>query len=214
MAQIADFVASITLKQSYRHQGFTAEEAEFRFPMDTEAAVNALEVRVGDRVITGRVLEKAAAKAEYSAAVAAGHGAYLVEESALSTDVFVAKCEWPHEWNTNLVVILRFTSPLLRVCVCVCAVGNVLPGQTLEVTVSYVSEVRLDGDELRFSLPVGIGSRYLATPTGNINMPPAAAVNIREDASLYGIKMSNYPMIVDLNVRAVLLLYLLLLLLC
>ena len=90
--QISDVLAQVTLHQSFLHTGGERQAAEYRFPVDPDAAVSALEVRTGGRVIRGAVKEKQAAHAEYNAAVAAGHGAYLVQESVASRDVFVMKC--------------------------------------------------------------------------------------------------------------------------
>ena len=61
--------------------------------------VNRLLVTVDDRVIEGCVMEKEAAKETYDAAIRSGAGAVLVEQSAVSKDVFKA------------------------------SVGNILPGQ-------------------------------------------------------------------------------------
>ena len=83
----------MTLRQQYRFSGSVATEATFAFPLDPEAAVHALEVHMDGKVVKGCVREKQAARSEYRAAVSAGHGAVLVEESDASTDVFIAKCE-------------------------------------------------------------------------------------------------------------------------
>lgn len=152
MGQVLDTLVSVSLRQTYQYDGTGPVQAVYRFPMDADAAVNGLRVRVGDRVIDGVVREKAEAKAAYTAAVAAGHGAYLVEESAASADVFVI------------------------------SVGNLLPGETVDVEVSYVATLKREGSEVRFYVPTGIAPRYMATPLGNLNenMLPAGRTGTLE----------------------------------
>jgi hypothetical protein len=92
--KIVDFLSHVTLCQRYLSMEKNPVKAVFRFPMSASAAVNRLVVTVGDRVVEGRVMEKSEARAKYDSAVRAGAGAYLVDESAESRDVFVASGEW------------------------------------------------------------------------------------------------------------------------
>ena len=119
--QVLDFLSHVTLCQRYQNTDDAPIECVYTFPMDAKAAVNRLLVTVGDRVIEGCVMETAAARETYDAAVSAGAGAYLVEQSKDSSDVFRA------------------------------SVGNLLPGEVVDVRISYVSEVSLEGEFPAFS---------------------------------------------------------------
>ena len=52
------------------------------FPLDDHAAVCGFEAFINDKHVIGVVKEKEEAKQEYRQAVAAGHGAYLMNEEA------------------------------------------------------------------------------------------------------------------------------------
>ena len=131
--QVLDFLTHVTICQRYTNTFPSALECKYVFPMDAGAAVNRLVITIDDRVIEGCVMERAAAKDTYTAAMRAGDGAVLLEQSTDSVDVFEA------------------------------SVGNVLPGQTVEVRISYVSEVALAGSDLRFVLPTTVAPRYTAS---------------------------------------------------
>ena len=70
--QVLDFLSHVTLCQRYQNTDDTPIECVYTFPMDAKAAVNRLLVTVGDRVIEGCVMETAAARETYDAAVSAG----------------------------------------------------------------------------------------------------------------------------------------------
>ena len=55
-------------------------EAKYLFPGSTRAAVNGMNVRVGDRLITAQIREKRQAQVEYNAAKAEGKTAALLEQ--------------------------------------------------------------------------------------------------------------------------------------
>jgi hypothetical protein len=44
-------------------------------------------------------------------------------------------------------------------------VGVVLPGQVVNVSIVYVTDVAVEGENLRFVVPTSVGPRYSALPT-------------------------------------------------
>ena len=85
------------------------------------------------------------------------------------------------------------------------AVGNVLPGQAVDVLVSYVTELRVEGDALRLVLPVGIGPRYVNTPVGAWTAAEFEASGLAgrlpTDLLAYGCSRSAYYFTVNVEVR-------------
>lgn len=58
-------------------------EAKYVCPLDEMAAVCGFEAFINGKHIVGEVKEKEQARKEYKEAVAAGHGAYLMDEGAI-----------------------------------------------------------------------------------------------------------------------------------
>ncbi|MEN9262275.1 MAG: VIT domain-containing protein, partial [Thermostichus sp. HHBFW_bins_43] len=77
---IRDVGAWVTVAQHFQNVEEQPIEAVYSFPLPEGAAICGFEVRLGERVITGRVEEKETAFAQYDEAIQEGHGAYLVDE--------------------------------------------------------------------------------------------------------------------------------------
>ena len=77
---ISGVIADVTIVQTYRNQGSRPIEAKYIFPGSTRAAVYAMNVRIGERLITARVREKGQARVEYETARNEGRIAALLEE--------------------------------------------------------------------------------------------------------------------------------------
>ncbi len=75
---IAGPVAEVAVTQAYRNDGDRPIEAIYLFPASTGAAVHALTLKVGDRVIEAEIREAEQAKAEYDAARHEGKTASLL----------------------------------------------------------------------------------------------------------------------------------------
>lgn len=78
--RITGVIADVTVTQHYRNEGQRAIEARYVFPGSTQAAVHAMTVRLGDRVLTARIKEKQAARIEYEAAKQEGKTSALLEQ--------------------------------------------------------------------------------------------------------------------------------------
>ncbi len=79
-ATIAGVIADVRLTQVYRNEGSTPIDARYVFPVSTRAAVYALRLRVGDRVVDARIREKQQARREFDQARREGRSASLLEQ--------------------------------------------------------------------------------------------------------------------------------------
>ena len=77
---ITGVIADVTVTQHYRNEGQRAIEAKYVFPGSTKAAVNGLNVRLVDRLITAQIREKQQAQIEYDTAKKEGKTAALLEQ--------------------------------------------------------------------------------------------------------------------------------------
>ncbi|XP_037012851.2 protein mono-ADP-ribosyltransferase PARP4 [Artibeus jamaicensis] len=84
--KIIDFVAQVTVFQTYTNQSNVPIEAKYIFPLDDKAAVCGFEAFINGKHIVGEIKEKDAAHQEYREAISQGHGAYLMDQDV--PDVF------------------------------------------------------------------------------------------------------------------------------
>jgi len=73
-------IVRAVVKQRFRNPGDAWAEAVYAFPLPEDAAVDRLQMRVGERIIEGRIEEKEAARKAYEAAASMGKRAGLVEQ--------------------------------------------------------------------------------------------------------------------------------------
>jgi Ca-activated chloride channel family protein len=78
--RIAGVIADVAVTQHYRNEGQRAIEARYVFPGSTQAAVYAMTVRLGDRLLTARIKEKQQARIEYDSAKKQGRTSALLEQ--------------------------------------------------------------------------------------------------------------------------------------
>jgi Ca-activated chloride channel family protein len=79
-ASIAGVIADVRVTQVYRNEGSTPIDARYVFPASTRAAVHALRLRVGDRVVDAQIREKQQARREFDEARREGKSASLLEQ--------------------------------------------------------------------------------------------------------------------------------------
>ena len=79
-ASINGFIASVQLSQVYRNEGNQPINATYIFPGSTRAAVNAMTMTIGERVIVAKVREKKEAKMIFEAAKNSGKSASLLSQ--------------------------------------------------------------------------------------------------------------------------------------
>ncbi len=92
-ADINGLVARVEVQQRFRNGSRGWSEAIYRFPLPAGAAVDRLQVQVGDRIIEGEIQERAAARRQYQQARSQGVIAALVEQQR------------PNEFETRLANI-------------------------------------------------------------------------------------------------------------
>lgn len=78
---ITGVIADVEIKQVYVNSGKNTLEAIYTFPMSTKAAVYAMKMTVGDRIIHAEIEEKKKAREDYERAKSEGKRASLLEQS-------------------------------------------------------------------------------------------------------------------------------------
>jgi len=124
-AAVIDLIAEVTLFQEYENTGDASIEAKYVFPLQRGSAVCGFEAFINAKHVVGRVKEKEEARREYKAA---GHGAYLMDESEEAPDVFTV------------------------------SVGNLPPKTRVVVKIVYVMELQVDAarNAIEFVIPSSV----------------------------------------------------------
>lgn len=77
---ISGLLARATLTQRFRNDSAEWREAEYLLPLPQDAAVNKLELQIGERLVLGEIRERNEARKVYAAARKAGKRAALLEQ--------------------------------------------------------------------------------------------------------------------------------------
>lgn len=77
---VSGVIAHVNVTQTYKNEGKNPLEAVYVFPMSTRAAVFAMRMTIGERVIDAEIEKKAAARKLYEQAKAQGKSASLLEQ--------------------------------------------------------------------------------------------------------------------------------------
>ncbi len=77
---IAGVIADVTVTQHYRNEGQRPIEARYVFPGSTSAAIYAMNVRLGERLLVAKIREKQQARIEYETAKKEGKTSALLEQ--------------------------------------------------------------------------------------------------------------------------------------
>lgn len=72
-------LASITVRQTFVNPTNVPMNARYLFPLNKDAAVHAMQMRVGDELISAKIAKRAKARATYEKAKAKGKAAALLE---------------------------------------------------------------------------------------------------------------------------------------
>ena len=78
---IAGVIADVMVKQVYVNSGKNTLEAIYTFPLSTKAAVYAMQMTIGSRIITAKIEEKQKARTDYENAKKEGKRTSLLEQS-------------------------------------------------------------------------------------------------------------------------------------
>jgi Ca-activated chloride channel family protein len=107
---VSGMIAEVRLTQVYRNEGATPIEARYVFPASTRAAVHALRLRIGSRVIDAEVREKRKARAEYQQARREGRSAALLEQQRPNVFSMAIAHVMPGD---EIVADLRYTETIV-----------------------------------------------------------------------------------------------------
>ncbi|HTJ50442.1 MAG TPA: VIT domain-containing protein [Cyclobacteriaceae bacterium] len=77
---ITGVMADVIITQEYKNEGTSPLEAIYMFPASSQAAIYAMEMKVGDRKIIARIEEKQKAREQYNQAKAEGKRTSLLEQ--------------------------------------------------------------------------------------------------------------------------------------
>lgn len=127
-AHLSGVIAEVEVTQTYQNTGAEPLEAIYVFPASTRAAVHAMTMKIGERLIRAEVQERERAKATYDAAKAEGKSASLLEQQR------------PNVFQTS--------------------VANILPGDTVEVQLSYTELLTATERVYEWVFPTVVGPRY------------------------------------------------------
>ncbi len=109
-ATISGVIADVEVRQFYTNTGSSPLEAVYVFPASTRSAVYAMEMVIGDRIITAKIEEKAKARKQYNTAKAQGKRASLLEEERPNIFKMNVANIAPNE---TVEVTLRYTETLI-----------------------------------------------------------------------------------------------------
>jgi Ca-activated chloride channel family protein len=107
---ISGVIADVRVTQVYRNEGATPIEARYVFPASTRAAVYAMRLQVGDRLVDAQVREKQQARREYDTAKRAGRSAALLEQQRPNVFSMAIANVMP---NDEITVDLRYTEMIV-----------------------------------------------------------------------------------------------------
>jgi len=107
---IVGVIADVTVRQKYVNSGENTLEAIYTFPLSTKAAVYAMKMKIGKRVITARISEKNKAHKDYNRAKKQGKRVSLLEQNR--PNVFTMKVANIAQRDT-IVVELKYTELLV-----------------------------------------------------------------------------------------------------
>ena len=79
-ADVDGLMAIVNVRQQYRNRGPKHIEAVYTFPLPLDGVLLALQVELGDRRLSGAVIERAAAAKQYEEAITDGDAAVLLEQ--------------------------------------------------------------------------------------------------------------------------------------
>ncbi len=133
-ADIAGFVARVTVTQQFVNPSNDAIEAVYTFPLPEDAAVDDMTMTLGSRVIKGEIKKREEARQIYEAAKSEGKAASLLDQ------------ERPNIFTQS--------------------VANIMPGDPITITISYVNLLKYDEGRYEFSYPMVVGPRYMPNGGG------------------------------------------------
>ncbi|MEO8324947.1 MAG: VIT domain-containing protein [Nitrospirota bacterium] len=127
--QVSGPLARAQVTQQFENPYPDKIEAVYTFPLPQSAAVDAMTLTVGDRVVIGTIKKREEARAMYEAAKRRGNVAGLLDQ------------ERPNIFTQS--------------------VANILPGEKITVTISYVETLSYENGVYSVVFPMVVGPRYI-----------------------------------------------------
>ncbi|XP_075238699.1 uncharacterized protein LOC142334498 isoform X3 [Convolutriloba macropyga] len=151
--KIVDLAAQVVVLQTYKNANENESiEAKYVFPLDEFCSVVGFEAFINGKHIVGEVKEKETARKEYKKAISQGHGAYLMEEDKETPNVFSV------------------------------AVGNLPPKATVVIKITYVTELQVEGSDLKFSIPGAVAPWNVKNAKNDDLQSTVKSVLLNDDA--------------------------------
>ncbi len=152
VADVPGSCARVKVTQEFVNPTRDKIEAVYVFPLPNDAAVDWMEMKVGERTIRADIKERQEAKRIYQQAREQGHVAALLDQ------------ERPNIFTQS--------------------VANIMPGEKVTVTISYLQILGYEDGYYEFVFPMVVGPRYMpGTPTGNTGVGMAPDTDQVPDAS-------------------------------
>lgn len=107
---IVGVIADVTVRQKYVNSGKNTLEAIYTFPLSTKAAVYAMKMTIGNRIITAKISEKEKARKDYEKAKTAGNRVSLLEQNRPNVFTMNVANIAMHD---TIVVELKYTELLI-----------------------------------------------------------------------------------------------------
>ena len=107
---VSGVIADVRVVQTYRNEGSRPINASYVFPASTRAAVYAMRMQIGDRIIVAKIKEREAAKQEFDTAKREGKSASLLEQNRPNVFSMSLANIMP---NDQIEIELRYTELLV-----------------------------------------------------------------------------------------------------
>lgn len=153
-AEITGFLSRVKVTQEFENNFSEKIEAVYVFPLPNNAAVDDMTMRIGERVVRGKIMKREEAREVYEAAKSNGQVASLLDQE-----------------RTNI-----FTQ----------SVANILPGEKIQIEISYVETLKYEAGTYEFVFPMVVGPRYMPGSVTDANKitPPIATERAGHDISI------------------------------
>lgn len=128
-AEISGPITRVSVTQSFQNPFNEKIEAIYTFPLPEHAAVDSMTMKIGKRIIQGKIKEREEARQIYEQARAEGKIASLLDQ------------ERPNIFTQS--------------------VANIMPGNQIEVELTYVENLKYEDGVYEFVFPMVVGPRYI-----------------------------------------------------
>src|SRR5688572_20272297 len=177
-ARLAGLCSEVKVTQRYTNTETVDVEAVYVFPLEEGSAVCGFEAKVGDRVIRGRVEEREKAFEVYDDAMAAGHGAFLLDQerpNVFTASVGNLKPKQTIEIAITYAALLNYEGSAVRLMIPTTVSPRYVPAgppQVGEPDGDRVNPDRLDsvpyGLTLNVEVDLGSKVRQLESPSHTV----------------------------------------------